>query len=213
MIGFFCTIKGCTIASSAKCAKGVDVATPKKDQEFIDFTTPAEWEVWLAEHHTDEDAWLRIAKKGSGKVSITIPEALDIALCYGWIDSHRKGLDASYYLQRYSPRRSKSPWSLINVEKANALITAGRMQAPGYTEIKLAQADGRWDAAYESQATAAVPKDLTAALEQNARAKHTFEQLDRSAQYMIFLPILKTTTAKSRALQLQKAVTKLESGN
>lgn len=189
------------------------MTTQKTDQAFIDFTTPVEWETWLAEHHTNEDVWLRIAKKGSGKVSITIPEALDVALCYGWIDSHRKGLDASYYLQRYSPRRSKSPWSLINVEKAEALIEARRMQAPGYAEIELAQADGRWDAAYESQATAAAPKDLEAALKQNTRAKQTFEQLDRSAQYMVFLPILKTTTAKSRALQLQKAITKLESSN
>jgi uncharacterized protein YdeI (YjbR/CyaY-like superfamily) len=179
------------------------------DHAYIDFATPAEWEAWLKENYTQTEIWLRIAKKGSGKTAITIPEALDVALCYGWIDSHRKGLDASYYLQRYSPRRSKSPWSLINVEKAEALIAAKRMQAPGYAEITLAKTDGRWNAAYESQRTAPVPEDLRTALALNPQAQHTFEQLDKSGQYAIFLPILKAVSEESRALQIQKALTKL----
>lgn len=180
-------------------------------QEFIDFTTPAQWEAWLAKNHDkQDDAWLRIAKKGAGHVSITIPEALDVALCYGWIDSHRKGYDASYYLQRYSPRRGKSPWSLINVKKAEALIAAGRMQPAGFAEIAAAKADGRWDAAYESQKTAAVPDDLASALQQNRQAKEAFEKLDKSGQYALFLPVLKATTQEARALQVQKVIAKLQ---
>jgi len=179
--------------------------------EFMDFTDPVDWESWIANNYDrQEGVWLRIAKKDSGIKSITIPEALDVALCYGWIDSHRKGFNEAYYLQRYSPRRSKSPWSMINVRKAESLMETGRMKAPGYAEICLAQADGRWDAAYESQKTATIPPDLADALEQHEQAKQAFSQLDKTAQYAIFLPILKATTTKSRAIQLQKALAKLE---
>jgi uncharacterized protein YdeI (YjbR/CyaY-like superfamily) len=182
--------------------------------DFIDFTNDAEWESWLANHYDQQDGvWLRIAKKGSCKVSITITEALDVALCYGWIDSQRKSYDQMYYLQRYSPRRAKSPWSMINVRKAEALMAAGRMQAPGLAEIHAAQADGRWDAAYESQKNASVPPDLAAALEQYEQAKHAFDRLDKSGQYAVMLPLLKATTARSLAAQLQKAITKLEADN
>src|SRR3954467_1326534 len=125
--------------------------TQMTDQNSMDFSRPSEWEAWLAEHYIDDDAWLRIAKKNSGKVSITISEALDVALCYGWIDSHRKGYDADYYLQRYSPRRGKSPWSKINVAKVEALIAARRLRPPGFAAVAAAKADGRWDAAYAAQ--------------------------------------------------------------
>ncbi|WP_253944953.1 YdeI family protein [Paenibacillus sp. NEAU-GSW1] len=178
---------------------------------FIDFAGPAEWELWLANHHEQEgEAWLRIAKKDAGVTSVTITEALDVALCYGWIDSHRKGFDGSCYLQRYSPRRAKSPWSLVNVRKAEKLMEKGLMQPAGYKEIELAKADGRWDAAYESQKSAVVPPDLEAALERHEQAKRAFIELDRTAQYNMFLPLLKATTEKSRAAQLQKAIAKLE---
>ena len=120
-------------------------------EDFIDLKTPAEWRKWLEKHHkTDNEVWLRIAKKNSGETSITIPEALDIALCYGWIDSHRRGFDNTYYLQRYSPRTAKSPWSLINIRKAEALIEAGLMQPAGFAAIDAAKADGRWTKAFES---------------------------------------------------------------
>lgn len=175
-------------------------------QDFIDFTTPEAWESWLAANYKKEDVWLRIAKKGASNPTITIPEALNVALCYGWIDSHRKGYDKDYYLQRYSPRRAKSPWSMINVEKAEQLIAAGRMQAPGFAEIELAKADGRWANAYESQKIAHVPADLAAALSENKPAKEAFEKLDKSKQYAIFLPILKAITPKSRDFQIQKAI-------
>ncbi|MFD0589353.1 YdeI family protein [Paenibacillus sp. GCM10027627] len=182
--------------------------------EFIDFTDAADWESWLESHYErQEGVWLRIAKKGSGIHSISIPEALDGALCYGWIDSHRKGYNKEYYLQRYSPRRSKSPWSLINVRKAEELIETKRMKPPGFAEIRRAQEDGRWDAAYESQRSATIPPDFAAALEQHEGAHKAYSLLDKTAQYAILLPLLKATTAKSRAAQLQKAITTLEVNN
>ncbi|CAN7614371.1 YdeI/OmpD-associated family protein [Paenibacillus sp. LjRoot56] len=179
--------------------------------DFIDFTSSREWETWLMVHSDQQgEAWLRIAKKGSGIPSITIQEALDSALCYGWIDSHRRSFDERYYLQRYSPRRSKSPWSLVNLKKAQQLIETGQMKERGYAEIHLAQADGRWDAAYESQKTAAIPPDLAAALEDHAQAKQAFHQLDKTTQYTLFLPILKAATAEVRSSRLRNAIASLE---
>ena len=115
--------------------------------DIINFTDAEHWESWLDDHHDMQaGVWLKIAKKRSGSTSVTITDALDVALCYGWIDSQRKCCDATHYLQRYSPRRSKSPWSRINVAKVEALITAGRMREPGLAAIRAAEADGRWTA-------------------------------------------------------------------
>jgi uncharacterized protein YdeI (YjbR/CyaY-like superfamily) len=112
--------------------------------EFIDCGSAADWEAWLEDHYEQQGGvWLRIAKKGSGQTSITITEALDVALCYGWIDSQRKSYNSVYYLQRYSRRRPKSPWSKLNAKRAAELIAEGRMRAPGRTEIRAAQAEGR----------------------------------------------------------------------
>lgn len=113
--------------------------------DYLDIGSADEWEAWLGEHHqTADEVWLRIAKKGSGESSVTIGEVLDINLCYGWIDSQRKGLDDKHFLQRYSPRRAKSPWSDINIAKAKELIKNGRMKPAGLREIEAARADGRW---------------------------------------------------------------------
>ena len=134
-------------------------------QAFIDCATAAEWETWLKNHYEQADGvWLRIAKKGSGKTSVTISEALDIALCYGWIDSQRNGYDQTYYLQRYSRRQPKSPWSKLNIERAEALIAAGHMQPSGLLAIETAKKNGRWNAAHESQRNVSSPSDLEAAL-------------------------------------------------
>jgi uncharacterized protein YdeI (YjbR/CyaY-like superfamily) len=179
--------------------------------EILDCATAAEWEAWLANHHAESAGiWLRIGKKGAGHTAVTISNAGDVALCYGWIDSRRQGGDPTSYLQRYGPRRPKSPWSQINVARAEALIAAGRMQPAGWAEIAAAQADGRWAAAYESQRTAQMPADLAAALAQNARARQTFDRLTKSSQYAVILPLLKATTADSRAARLQTAIMKLE---
>jgi uncharacterized protein YdeI (YjbR/CyaY-like superfamily) len=113
--------------------------------EVLAFADAAGWEAWLADHHTVQaGVWLRIAKKGSGLASVTVAEALDVALCYGWIDGQRKALDEHHYLQKYTPRRPRSTWSKVNVGKAEALIAAGRMRAPGMAAIEAAKADGRW---------------------------------------------------------------------
>lgn len=119
---------------------------------IVAFADAARWESWLADHHERKTGvWVKIAKKGSGEASVTPAEALDVALCYGWIDSRRKAHDVDHYLQRYSPRRPNSPWSQLNVEKAEALTAAGRMREPGLAAILSAKADGRWEAAYRSQ--------------------------------------------------------------
>jgi len=179
--------------------------------EPLDFANAAAWQAWLAEHHDRSDGvWLLIAKKGSGKESIGITQAGDVAICYGWIDSQRKSYDQVSYLQRYSPRRPRAPWSRINVERAEALMAAGRMRPPGLAEIRAAQADGRWDAAYLSQKNAVVPADLAAALEQHEQAGSAFNQLNKSEQYAVVLSLLKAPTAASRAARLGKAVAKLE---
>jgi uncharacterized protein YdeI (YjbR/CyaY-like superfamily) len=191
----------------------MDLHTADK-AEIIDCAHSADWEAWLARHYERPSGiWLRIAKKGAGQASVSISEALDIALCYGWIDSQRKGYDQAYYLQRYSPRRPKSPWSKLNVERAEALIAASRMQPAGRVEIEAAKADGRWETAYESQRNVMRPPDLAAALAQNERAKKTFDRLDKSGQYAVILPILKANTADRRAARLQKAITRLEAGD
>jgi uncharacterized protein YdeI (YjbR/CyaY-like superfamily) len=167
----------------------------------------------LAEHHDQSSGtWLLIAKKGSDQVSVTISDALDVALCYGWIDSQRKGYDTSYYVQRYSPRRPGSPWSRLNVQRVEALIDAGRMRAPGLAEVAAAQADGRWAAAYAPQRDTVLPPDLAAALERNERARIAFERLDKAGQYAVLLPVLKATTPVIRVMRLQKAIAKLEAG-
>jgi uncharacterized protein YdeI (YjbR/CyaY-like superfamily) len=175
--------------------------------EIIIFTTTEEWVTWLDAHHElKAGVWCKIAKKGSGKTSITITEALDGALCYGWIDSIRRSLDQEYYLQRYSARRPKGAWSKVNVDKAEALIAAGRMREPGYAAIDAAKADGRWDAAYLSQRIATVPDDLAAELAGNAVAKAAFEALDRTHQYALLLRLMKAKTPATRAVRLEQVV-------
>ena len=186
----------------------------RNNAEVLACTDRAEWESWLAEHHDESSAvWLLIAKKGSNKVSLTIGEALDVALCYGWIDSQRKGRDANHYLQRYSPRRPGSAWSKLNVERAEELMEAGRMRAPGQAEVAAARADGRWAAAYEPQRRATFPEDFEAALERNERARGAFEQLDKSARYAIVLPVLKAATPAVRATRIHKAIATLEASS
>ncbi|WP_107654958.1 YdeI/OmpD-associated family protein [Nocardia suismassiliense] len=178
------------------------------DAGSLRFPDAAHWESWLADHHDDSaGVWLLIAKKGAE--GITIGEALDVALCYGWIDSHRKGFDDQHYLQRYSPRRPKSPWSQVNVEKAEALIAAGRMRAAGLAAIRAAEADGRWAAAYQRQRDATVPADLAAALAGDERAQAQFELLDRTRQYALFLRLMKARTPAGRATQLDQIVASL----
>ena len=178
--------------------------------DVLDFPDAGGWESWLAEQHdVQTEAWLRIGKAHSGIASVTITEALDVALCYGWIDGQRKAHDDVSFLQRYSRRRPGSSWSKVNVGKVEALVEAGRMRPPGLAEVDAAKADGRWEAAYESQRNATVPPDLAAALAGNADANAAFERLGRSDRYAVILPLLKARTPEARAKVLAREVARL----
>jgi uncharacterized protein YdeI (YjbR/CyaY-like superfamily) len=175
--------------------------------DVLDLPDGAAWEAWLEEHHaTAPEVWLRIAKKGSGLASLSIGEALDGALCFGWIDGQRRGLDDVSFLQRYCRRRARSTWSQVNVEKVARLTAEGRMRPAGQAEVDAARADGRWDAAYERQSTATVPDDLAAALAADPVAGAAFETLGRSERYGVMLPVLKATSAPVRARQVERAL-------
>lgn len=171
----------------------------------------ATWERWLGEHHDRSGpVWLRIAKKGSDLPSPTIREALDVALCFGWIDSQRRGLDERAYVQRYSPRRPGSPWSAINVARVAELIAGGRMREPGLAQVRAAQEDGRWDAAYAGQRHAPVPEDLLAELEQRPLAAERFAAMGRTARFQLFLPLLTARTPAGRRSRLERVLAQLE---
>jgi uncharacterized protein YdeI (YjbR/CyaY-like superfamily) len=175
--------------------------------EVLRFAEAAQWEAWLASHcEQPGGVWVKIGKKGSKKASITVAEAGDVALCYGWIDSIRKSLDADFFLQKYSRRRPKGSWSRVNVDRIEALTKAGRMRPPGLAEVDAAKADGRWEAAYESQREATVPPDLAAALASNPSAHDFFDQLGKTDQYLVILPLLKSRTPDSRAARLDKVI-------
>ena len=182
------------------------------EEETLQCVDAKTWERWLKGHTRVSGVWLKIAKKGADSKTVSITDALDVALCYGWIDSQRKGYDSSYYLQRYSPRRRGSPWSKLNVERAVALIEAGRMKAAGLLEIELAKEDGRWSVAYEPQRSFEVPADFRAALLKSTRARAVFERLDKTGQYGVVLPILKAAAPEKRAERILKAIARLESG-
>ncbi|MDQ8021847.1 MAG: YdeI/OmpD-associated family protein [Moraxellaceae bacterium] len=183
----------------------------KSDEQVIAPTNAAEWQAWLARYANEASGvWLMIAKAGSGQVSVSLSDALDVALCHGWIDSTRRRHDEVFYLQRYSPRRARSPWSKLNVDRAEALVAAGRMQAAGLREIEAAKADGRWDAAYAPQRDFSVPADFEETLMQNPAAAKAFARLDKSGQYAVVLPVLKASSPEQRVLRLGKALAALE---
>lgn len=184
--------------------------TPENARPFAGI---AQLESWLEKHHADRTGlWLKIAKRDSGVESVSAAEVIDSVLCFGWIDGQRKSLDAVYYLQRITPRRRRSAWSLINVEKVEALTETGRMRAAGLAEVEAARSDGRWAAAYPSQSRATVPDDLTAALEADEPARVFFGQLSRSDRYLVLLRLMTATTPEVRAARLQKAVASMAAG-
>src|SRR6185437_11326939 len=142
-------------------------AKPAADLPVLAFRKAADWAAWLKEHHTSAGLWLKIAKKDAGAASVTYPEAVEQALAWGWIDGQKKPLDAGSWLQKFTPRTARSPWSKINCAKAEALVAAGKMKAPGLREVERAKADGRWGQAYAPQSKAEVPADLAKALAAN----------------------------------------------
>jgi uncharacterized protein YdeI (YjbR/CyaY-like superfamily) len=179
--------------------------------EVLTFGDADAWASWLAEHHdTHRGVWLRIAKKGSAGRTLGVSEALDVALCFGWIDSQRRLADETYFIQKYTPRRPGSSWSKVNVDRVDRLTAAGRMREPGLTQVAAAKADGRWDAAYESQRTATVPPDLQVALADNDAASQAFDSLGRSDRYALILRLLKAKTPADRSAQLRRVIATLE---
>src|SRR5512139_1249892 len=152
-------------------------ASDRQELPAASFASAEAWERWLMENHaTSQGVWLKIAKKAAA--SVTYAEALEVALCYGWIDGQKAGLDEEHWLQRFTPRRPGSKWSKINRDKAEALIAQGRMQPAGLREVERARADGRWENAYAGQRSITVPDDLVEALAQNERARAFFATLD-----------------------------------
>ncbi|KGG94802.1 hypothetical protein P368_07105 [Comamonas thiooxydans] len=177
------------------------------------FKSAKAFEAWLKKNHaTSEGLWLKIAKRGSNEPSVTYPEAVEIALCWGWIDGQKKSLDDQHYLQRFTPRRARSVWSRINVNKVQALIEAGRMQAPGQAQIEAAKADGRWARAYDGARTSTVPEDLQAALNAEPAAKAFFASINASNRYAILWRIQTAARAETRARRIAQLVEMLARG-
>ncbi len=177
------------------------------------FATQADFEAWLEEEHaTTPGVWIRVAKARSGIAGITPAEAIESCLCFGWIDSQRMPRDDTTYLQRYTPRRSRSKWSKINRERASGLLAEGRMRPAGLAEIRRAQEDGRWDAAYDSARTMQVPDDLQRALDAEPRAKAEFAELDATNRYAILFRIHDAKRPETRARRIETFVDMLARG-
>ncbi|RKG66688.1 YdeI/OmpD-associated family protein [Corallococcus terminator] len=185
----------------------------KQELPIVPFASEKAFEQWLAKHHADAPGvWLKFAKKLSGIASVTYAQAVDVALCYGWIDGQAKPVDDTHWIQRFTPRRARSRWSKINCGKVDALVAAGRMRPAGLREVDAARADGRWDAAYASPSAIAVPEDLLSALDANPKAKAFFATLKGSNRYAILYRIHDAKKPETRARRLEKFVAMLEAG-
>ena len=187
--------------------------TSKADLPIVAFASREEWRAWLAAEHTmSSGVWLKLAKAGSGIASVSYPEALEVALCHGWIDGQKRGFDDEFWLQRFTPRKPRSRWSRINRDKATALIERGEMEPAGLREVRAAKADGRWDAAYAGQRTATVPDDLQRALDANPAAAEFFSTLDGANRYAILYRIQDAKKPETRARRIDKYVAMLAAG-
>jgi len=185
----------------------------KREQPVVSFASAEEMDNWLVEHGEGSDGiWLKFAKKASGIESVVYAEAVEIALCHGWIDGQAKRLDESYYLQRFTPRRARSKWSRINREKAESLIAEGRMRAGGLREVERAKEDGRWDEAYDSPATATVPEDFQAALDAEPAAREFFASLGATKRYSFLYRIQDAKRPETRAKRIAEYVELLRAG-
>jgi uncharacterized protein YdeI (YjbR/CyaY-like superfamily) len=181
--------------------------------EPLQFDGPKDWSAWLKHHHaTSTGVWLRLSKKGAARSSISYAQALEEALCYGWIDARSLSEGPLQWLKRFTPRSARSIWSKINRDKALALIAAWRMQPAGRAEVERAQQDGRWDAAYEPPSRITVPEDLQAALDANAAAAEAFAGLNSINRYGILYRIGDAKRAETRARRIEKFVAMLAAG-
>ncbi|MFO1330700.1 MAG: YdeI/OmpD-associated family protein [Rubrivivax sp.] len=177
------------------------------------FKSARAFEAWLSKHHARSDGlWLQIAKRGAREPSVTYAEAVEVALCWGWIDGQKKGLDDQHFLQRFTPRRARSLWSKVNVGKVAALIEAGRMQPPGLAQVEAAKADGRWAQAYDGARTSTVPDDLLAALQAEPEARAFFATIDAANRYAVLWRIQTAVKPETRARRIVQLVQMLARG-
>lgn len=175
--------------------------------------SPAQWNAWLARHHAaSAGASVLLTKQGAPPPTLTYADALEVALCWGWIDGQKRAHDDHVWVQRFTPRRAQSKWSKINRGKAEALIAAGKMKPAGLAEVERAKADGRWDAAYDSSRTAEVPDDLAAALAKRPKAKALFSELDSANRFAILYRVQTAKKAETRAAKIEALVAMLDRG-
>lgn len=183
------------------------------EDPLIEFGDRSQWESWLREHHGDAGGiWLLLAKKGAPRQTVTQAQALDAALCFGWIDGQLGRHDEHFYRQRFTRRRPHSKWSQRNRERVVELIASGMMQPPGLEQVELAKADGRWEAAYEPQSTAVVPPDFERALEANPEARRFFETLTGARRYAFLYRIQDAKRPETRARRIETFVVLLSEG-
>ncbi|GAA5007438.1 bacteriocin-protection protein [Pseudoluteimonas lycopersici] len=176
------------------------------------FEDAAAFEKWLEKNASTAGLWLKIAKKDSGIASVTYAEALEVALCHGWIDGQKKSFDENCFLQRFTPRRARSLWSKNNIAHVERLIAAGRMRAAGLSEVEAAKADGRWDAAYHGAAKMDVPQELAIALAKNRKAKAFFDKLDKANRYAVCWRVQSALKPETKAARVEKLVAMLARG-
>lgn len=178
---------------------------------ILQFEGQKDWASWLTENHESSlGVWLQLAKKGSDVQSISYDEAIEVALCFGWIDGQKQAHSEQFWLQKFTRRSDKSVWSKINRDKALALIKTGKMKPAGLQEVERAKSDGRWDAAYDSASKATIPTDFQFALDSNARAKNFFATLDSRNRYAILFRIQTAKKAETRAKKIAQFVQMLE---
>lgn len=183
------------------------------DMEIVSFESAEAFETWLGDQHaTSAGIWLKLRKKGAGIVALDYAQALDVALCYGWIDGQKGKFDDQHWLQRFTPRKPNSKWSKINRDKVVALTEQGRMRPAGLAEVERAKTDGRWQAAYDGARTSSVPDDLVAALAANPAAAEFFETLDRQNRFAILYRIQDVKKPETRARRVEKYVAMLAEG-
>ena len=183
------------------------------ESQIKSFPSALVWEQWLLQNHkTEKGVWMQIAKKASGLSTVSYDEALDVALCYGWIDGQRKSDDGGYFIQKFTPRRPKSLWSKRNVAKVSQLIAAAKMQPIGLAEVRAAQKDGRWQAAYDAQKDMIVPDDFLFAVQQNSDAATFFSTLNKTNLYTIGFRLNTARTQETRKRRFDALIEMLERG-
>jgi uncharacterized protein YdeI (YjbR/CyaY-like superfamily) len=190
------------------------VAIPgKKELQVLEFDTPEKWERWLEKHHeVSEGIWIRFYKKGSGVATVVYAGALDVALCFGWIDGQAKSYDEKSYLQRFTPRRLKSIWSKRNIEHIERLDKEGRMRAAGWKAVDAAKADGRWEQAYDSPSNMKVPDDFLKLISKKKKTLTFFQSLNKTNQYAILWRLQTAKKAETRQKRMMDIIGMLERG-